>query len=59
MTLVLIISLVVGFQAGQVATKKELAKDKSYFCYTEGSTKKCFDINDDVSARKKIKEKNF
>jgi hypothetical protein len=58
MILLLVVSLYAGFLTGQTATKKEL-KDKTYFCYTEGHTKRCYDVIEDPYAKQSIESKKY
>jgi hypothetical protein len=51
MTLLLVVGLMVGFVTGQSSAKKELIKDKAYFCYVEENTKRCYDVKEDPYGR--------
>jgi hypothetical protein len=59
MILLLIVSLFVGFQTGQVVTKRELSKDNTYFCRMENNVKHCFEVKEDTSARKEFSKRLF
>lgn len=51
MTLAVIISFLFGLQTGQIVTKRELTKDKAYFCRIEDNIKRCYEVKEDPLAR--------
>lgn len=59
MTLILVVSLFFGFQAGQIATKRELVNDGAYFCRVVNDTKRCYDVKivEDPYAETKYKKR--
>lgn len=51
MTIVLVLSLFVGFLTGQSSAKKEIIKNDAYFCYVEGGIKRCYEVKEDPYAK--------
>lgn len=56
MTIAIILTFLVGYNTGSIFVRKDLAKDKAYFCYIEKNTKRCFEVNEDAYARETIEK---